>query len=150
MTTANTEYLIGTFLLMAARVSPVVFCMAARFGQRLPERFPPRRWYRVVLYWAGACGAAADVACIYLAATFDAKHHFLLGKFDRIDSSFLSDVPTVFLTVIGCYTVTLGLALGLLTLKTSTTRIGKVLRNEPQHGYRCPLSRRCPCARHLG
>ena len=143
MISANAEYLIGTFLLLAALASPIVFCAAAWFGQRLPNARPPRDWYRVALYWAGALGVTADVDYFFLAATFDPKGHFLMGKLDRIDSSFLSGVPTVFLIAIGIYTVALCLALMLYPINPMAMRITKVLRNEFQNGRRCPLSYCC-------
>lgn len=149
MISANAEYLIGTFLLLAALASPIVFCAGAWFGQRLPNARPPRDWYRVALYWAGALGVTADVYCIFLAATFDPKDHFLMGKLDRINSSFLTGVPVIFLIAIGIYTVALCLALTPYLINPMAMRIANVLRNKLQNGRRCPLSYRTTRAGHF-
>lgn len=111
MITLNARYIAGTLLILAALLSPVIFCTAGWFGQRVPNVSSPRGWYRVALYWAGLCGIVADVFCVCLAAIHASGAHIDMGKFDQVDTGILTGVPTVLLFVVGVLATAVSVAL---------------------------------------
>ena len=148
MMSANFEYAIGSLLLLIALASPAVFCIAVAIGRRLPDRRPSRRWFRVIIYWAGACGVVMDMVCLYIAATFDPTRHDRMAPIDRIDSNFLTGVPTVFVLGIGAYTVLLCVALAAIAANAAAKRLGKALLHANPHRNRCSLPHCRPADRH--